>query len=198
MKNLLDNPKEPIQFFRKRGEKFEPMKNSNDKEIFACGECGTHPHVFDSAKKCCKQNYCKCGEKIQRYITLCDLCSSQNRVSKAEVVEYNGGPLSLELDAVYFSDLDELYEYLECNFDSKDDWPEWVHPCDKNEFFMDIQNLLESALDEHHEDAYDHLIDVEELDKFVDGWVKKQKLVSWESNWNKKIRVCDELFEREK
>ena len=45
-----------------------------------------------------------------------------------------------------------------------------------NKTAIKIDNAIEYSLEEHYEDAFDNLIDVQELYDFIEAWNKKQKI----------------------
>ena len=47
---------------------------------------------------------------------------------------------------------------------------------------MDSLSILVSALEDHYEDAYEHIKDEEEFHKFVEAWVNKQDIKSYTQN----------------
>ena len=53
---------------------------------------------------------------------------------------------------------------------------------------MDASLILESELNDHHEDAIDHL-DVDGLQKVLNEWISDQKLESYDVDYSKKIRI---------
>jgi hypothetical protein len=183
MKTLVDNLKPPIQLYT-LGADSVPIPSP----VWACGEChklSLNDGTYKAAEECCRQTYCKCGEKLGKWHILCDNCKEAAHEAKRELVEYDGGPV---LDNKrYFMDMDELLDHY-C--DDEESMPEFVHPCKVESFAgINIHHAMEAATEDLFEDAYDHLILVDELVAFVDQWNKKQTLATWEPQYNKKVKV---------
>jgi hypothetical protein len=63
--------------------------------------------------------------------------------------------------------------------DSLEDWPKYLETTEVEEFILDPADVLENALQDHHEDAYDCLVDVKGFEDFINSWVKKQTMKSY-------------------
>lgn len=71
----------------------------------------------------------------------------------------------------YFSDIDELIEY--CG-DNDIEVPKYVWSTTKIGLSIDAGNIIESACEELHEDAYQNITNGKELQEFLDAWCAKQ------------------------
>ena len=204
MKKKVDNPKKPFQLYRKKKRRYEVTLTKQGNQIWVCGECGhLYTKFMDNdprkqAEECCKQQYCECGNKIDAgYVgPKCSPCNSSirdaARIAKAEEVEYLDGPVYCDSRDRYWSDLDEFTDWLARELDDEEDpsIPEWLHPCNTRSFHkLDAQSFLENELDDYFEDAIDHVVDFDGLQKFFDEWSDKQTLSCWEADFKKKINV---------
>lgn len=200
-KLLVNSPKPPFQLYRKKGRKFETTLTKSGAEVWACGECGT---LYTSrggedvpkqrAQECCLKRYCSCGNEIEKYYTgsECSGCqrnsSHLRKILRAEEITAYDGPVYDESSGRYWSDVEEFLDWAAT--EEREDLPEWIHPCTTRAFGkLDARDLLESSLDEHHEDAYDHVVDIDGLQHFLTQWCEKQTLESWEPDCSKKISV---------
>lgn len=193
MKLIVDNPKEPIPVFIKRGDVFEPLvsisNNPKKEQCFACGECGILTFNEETARLCCKRTYCECGNPIEKYLIRCYDCNYSKKLEKAQEVEYTGGAVCVFDDDRFFESIEYLIDY--CIDDEERGRPEYVSPCNVEVWNgIDIENVINNELeDEYHEDAIDSLIDLNDLIKYVDAWNKKQNITTWKPDFSKKIKV---------
>jgi hypothetical protein len=115
------------------------------------------------------------------------------------------GVVYLDGEDKYFPDgIDELREWwadFHYNKDKPDelpDFPEYVWVCEENiGVSLDAQQILESALEEHHEDAIDN-VDVDGLQARLDEWCQapENQVRSWEPNFKKLVLLDDEMNEK--
>lgn len=124
--------------------------------------------------------YCECGKEILIHRVRCDECAEKIRFDKAKKiswVEYVDKGIYDHNTEKYFEhidDMEEHYEYEELEM------PSYIYGCIKVPFTIDIENVVENECnDEHYEDAYQDLVNIDELKKFVDNWCKNQKVVTY-------------------
>lgn len=203
-KKLVDKPKPPFQLYKKVKRKFVGTLTKSGAQMWACGECGTlfapqwgHGDYKKMASVCCLQKYCECGNKIDGGYTgpKCSPCNAfvrdTTRVAKAEEVETCDGPVYCDSRDRYWSDLDDFMDWLACELDDEEDpsIPEWLHPCETRKLSLCADSLVENALDDHHEDAFDQIDDLKGLQAILDEWAEKQSVESWYPDYDKKINV---------
>lgn len=108
----------------------------------------------------------------------------------SECYNYNDG---------YVDTIEDFIEHLE-NMKSEDlivdlDKPSmFLYLCDPIKFELDIDSALERETEDHFEDAYDHLKDVEELRRFVDEWNKKQSVTTYYCNEKYRVDLSKILY----
>jgi hypothetical protein len=72
--------------------------------------------------------------------------------------------------------------------------PAYCWPCNPARLDLDPERILESALEEMHEDAADDLIDVDAFHEFVDAWREKQEITTWHPDHTRVVVIDQELF----
>lgn len=194
-KPLFDDPKKPLVLYIKNGDTFAELKNTFGSNVAICGQCGTIYSTQNSdssqiASDCCKKSYCACGEEKNRYWMKCGNCVEKDRIDKAEETPDNGGMVCVFGCDEYYSDMGTLVETLHDELEPNDVWPEWASPTEEISWTgVKIDDILESALSEFDEDAIDRIVDIDELDKFVQDWNKKQTIYSCSIISGKKVRI---------
>jgi hypothetical protein len=193
MKTRIDNPKPPIQLYSKKGggsgdPKPEDVFLAN--QLFGCGECN---HIYSNhqmAADCCRQFYCSCGKKLEAYqLVNCHSCASVLRNSKLEVMEYKGGPVHLvEGDEVdFWETMEDMVEHFR---DNNKELPDFVHECDQDPYpGLDIESAIDNSVEDLFENAREHLVDEDELIKFVEKWNAKQNFKTWNPRYEEKVLV---------
>ena len=154
--------------------------------IYACGECGRLDQHKDAAEKCCGP--CSCGKTKEPWQDRCVECSSKDsdeRLRAAEEKRYAaakrvpfadyGGAMLVSGDHFY-DEPDDLFDDSLPEDPPREAWGVYGMPLS-----IDANRLLESALEEHHEDAEDNISKemVDELQTFLDGWCKRTGIVSY-------------------
>lgn len=208
-KKWVESPKEPFQILRQKDGVIVPVVTLAGNEIWCCGECGVLSPSWtkdpvDAKQKavdCCKQPYCECGTKLDGYWLKCEGCRAKDQSKKwenaVEIEDYDGALYDNDKDRYYF-DMDEFLDQMACLEDDEEELPTWVFPCKERGFGkIDASDILENQLSDHFEDAYDHVIDDEGLQKFLNEWCAKQTLKSYEADYTRKINVA-KLCEKEK
>jgi hypothetical protein len=175
------------------------IKSTGHTVGWACAKCksmhttviyGGHRDASDEARRvaegCCEPSVCSCGAECHPYHTICRSCRDLGNAA-SELLRYSVAPkLTLEEYLKKHPNGmlawgDDEYARADCVYDHADTMPEVVWCCDPVELRIDADNVLESVLDEHHEDAYDDC-DVPALQKLLDDWCAGQSVESWEQS----------------
>lgn len=192
------------------------VKDRPDEAVgFACSSCGimfttrmfgSGPGSKDTARQSalfhCAPKECACGKAIDRkYWTICTECSDRKeaeklhdrfeKAAKVSVEDYDGpiywpdGP-SGSMGEGFYTSLDEMLDVYEAE---GMDLPPYVWAAKSYELKMDASSLLENALEQHHEDAHEHLEAgaEEELQTLLDFFCQKQKIKSWEVDFSRVV-----------
>jgi hypothetical protein len=198
-------------------EEKKPVRTIIDKENgnvvgHACGNCGTFFSAlvgFDDSKaaaeRCHNYKCSECGVKTNQYYTICDKCRKDKefkkdleafeRAEKIKFEDYHG-------EMVFFDDCslgNEGYmstDDVEDHFcDSDKELPEFAWACDWFGISIDVDHVLETALEEHHEDAFDLVsqADIDELKTMLKTWCDKQGVKTYTPNSKKAIVFSDEF-----
>ena len=146
---------------------------------YGCGVCGKIYLNKHKSQECCSDKIkptCNvCGCEIEFYRTICDKCLNEKRFNEAEkinYIDYKVDCLYDENSERYFCDIEEMEEYY---YDLEDgEMPKWAFACDFEKIELDAGSILQRETEDHHEDAYDSLVDVDEFHIFIDKWSKKQ------------------------
>lgn len=165
--------------------------NSVPIKVYKCSECNQLYYTKPSADDCCKKNekyYCKkCGIEVKSHQILCSECSEHERFIKAKKIRLE----SYKYDFIYDYLSEEYYSDIDCMIDHYEieelEMPKYVYACKPIEYNLDISNAIEYSLEEHYEDAFDNLIDVQELYDFIEEWNKRQTVVSYEYDFSNVI-----------
>lgn len=159
-------------------------------KVYECGICKKVYFDEKIAEDCCKNYNCEdCGVEIPRYRLLCDTCSLKRKFEKAEkLTKWDGWVYweGLGYNEGYFRDIGELIEHCE---DEGIAVPDWVFTCTPTNHKLDIKYAIEIMLDDAYEDAYEGLIDLDELEEFIDKWNAKQRIVTYYPNYKKILLV---------
>ena len=165
--------------------------------------CGNCKHVDNSeyANNCCQPRKCSCGVKLNKnsgYVS-CETCRKKNEEQKE--LERFKKTIKLtpnEYDGPVFSRGETFYMDLEDYLDQREDKETTYVWCTQPiKFEPDVHNMLESALDSHHEDAYDNITNQEiaNLQKHVDEWAEKQCITSYEIDYKRCVIIEAEADE---
>lgn len=151
---------------------------------YACGGCGvvfslTNP---DDAERCCRPTLCACGAETRRHWLACDDCRQKADETKevarraaATVVEWGDFMVCDARNDRWYTDADEIgdtdYGYASIPFG--------LH--------IDADDIVESALEDHHEDAgvADDLM--AELRTFLAGWCDRANVVSYDPDYSRVV-----------
>lgn len=103
-----------------------------------------------------------------------------DRATKIDAKDYTGWVSWSGVHARdrYFESVEDLRIYCKANGVPV---PSFVWACIQERFRLDADWILDSALEDHHENARDHITGAEEarLQVFLDEWSKAQGIVSW-------------------
>lgn len=159
---------------------------------YRCGADGHASYAEREARACCAPDHCeRCGATRARHVLYCEPCgkvaaaereaalfAKARKVTPDEYgddfVFWDGrGP-----QEGYFASVEDLLEYCESEGIAP---PAYAWGCYRQEMTMHADSLIESALDEHHEDARDQIAPGEEkrLQAFLDEWCRAQCVFSW-------------------
>lgn len=167
----------------------EPIK----KDCYQCTKCD---HAYFSERKANNCCLCTdCGKPRNTTSSLsCDDCRNKNsaksyhsRIEKMETVDWKKDMVLTDDNDNYFFDDDDLYCRLE-NLDD-DEMPDFLFVCDSTKLEIDADDVLERELEEHFEDACDHVIDAEGLRNYINSWCEKQTIKSWQGSGKQKVDV---------
>jgi hypothetical protein len=207
-----------IRFGRELPDPLELVVKGHEEQLigFACPKCGAaflvhkreDPAVYaahmaderdNAAVHCVKE--CVCGKPIERsYHLRCDACCAQmevdkerKRFEKAEkfTIEQYDDPVyweghSASMGDGYFADIEEVLDYCE---NEGVDVPEYVWACTREDMKIDAQGVVECAVENMYEDAYDHIDDkaVAKLQAYLDVWCKEVAIVGWSEDNSRAI-----------
>jgi hypothetical protein len=150
----------------------------NNGYLYKCGTCLT------GVRKKCPM----CGEFLSRGAGTCfgQSCRKvaekkryESIVEKAKKLKYDdpeakkyGMMVSdhYPYNEGYFSEWEDFFDAYE----ERGDRPKYVFATTEGELCLDAENIVSNACDELHEDAYDRVTDLNELQEFLDKWCEKQ------------------------
>lgn len=180
---------------------------------YACGKCGEvcagigkgpgmfHAESgFDFAKRHCGPWICKtCGEEHDRkHQPTCRKCFDEawakkcaekeaKRFEKAEKITEYDGLVYCEVASSgdgYFHSVQDLIDHCECE---DIDVPSYAWACTAFKPQINVVDMFEQALDEHHEGC--ELDCTEELAKYVEQWNAKQTGTSWMTDYSRAVLI---------
>ena len=185
--------------------------------LYACGKCGNcySPHIvgipnaIDMAEKCClpEHHACNmCGADVEKYRNLCSDCTDLVRLRKAARIAEEDWTDPVHLDGVsggwgegFFGSVDELHDVCADNawveFGPQLPPPAYCWPCKPQHLHLDVDRLLEQAVDDMHEDAADEIVDADGLAAFIEAWNAKQTCVSWYPDHSRVVVLDPVRFE---
>lgn len=180
---------------------------------YACPRCGVlfsptifggeDPEAHEIAQRFAIEHcdkHCRCGVSIPSSRILCEKCWRSDQITRdlkkferAEKVEEDayGDPVFWEgnigsMGDGYFASLDEVYEHCE---DEGIDRPIYVWACNPVPLQIAVDDILESAFQEHFEAARDTLSSAAEMEltDFLLTWCARQNIQSWQPDFRKAI-----------
>ncbi len=134
------------------------------------------------------------ANKLDNYWLKCSDCRDVEReakraVNSVEIEDYDGAIYDDGTDK-YFFDVEEFLDHLACTKDDVEEFPEYVYACNESGFgSLDAGRVIESRLCEMFEDAEDHVIDLEGLQKSLDEWTAKQTMKCYEVDFARRINT---------
>ncbi|EGR5854691.1 hypothetical protein RGL65_004405 [Vibrio parahaemolyticus] len=168
----------------------KPLFTEDREHVVAyfCSKCRIVKSTEADAEQCCRDRHCDCGAKIEeRYKSSCDKCQREkfraekkSRISKMPIVQsptsgmvysdntsYNEGFFKLD-------DIDSVFEEGEKPF--------FVYDCNIKKWSgLNASDIVEADLEsDWYEDASDDVVYLDELEKFLSEWNKKQTLFCYE------------------
>lgn len=202
---------------------YEVCVKGSEKAIgYACSRCYlfSSPTLFTGkweerlkaaqqfALECCDKRCEKCGKsRDKRHYIYCSDCRpiveaqrEREKFEKAHKIAYEaytGSWLYVENvghNEGYFEDLDTLIDYYASEEIPP---PAYAWTCDKIEFRLSAEDILEHALQDHHEDAGDHIttLDGNRLQKYLDVWARKQNIHSYSASNRVAVLLPDSLIQ---
>lgn len=163
--------------------------------IYACSDADAHAAARRAADECCAPKYCACGKPIEAPWTACATCRERHRLERAAIVTGYTGPV--QSDQVYGSEwgdgysssINALLEYCD------GDQPAYCWPCTPIPLRLDVDQILESACDDQHEDAYDQIIGMDDLAQAIDVFNERQTCISYYPDHTRVIVLDRERFD---
>lgn len=188
------------------------FKGESDPKLYACGKCGkayspkvyacrddmAHTAARRAAEECCKPRFCDCGTELDSAWSSCRPCRERKMLAKAEVIEasdYNG-PVSAECGGDWgggFSS--DLAAMIKACHDAEEPVPAYCHPCTERSLKIDPANVLENATDDMHEEAFNQIVDADELTAFISAWNEKQTCVTYYEDRSRVIIIDQVAFD---
>jgi len=199
--------KQPFPIFRE-------LKGDRVTVAFACGKCGqlfttlSFPeNAREMALDCCYRR-CACGALTGgNSWTACEPCRKRRwtehdaemdrkrraKVKRVPLSEYEGAGFFWEDE--YYQTLDYLYDH--CDYGEVSP-PKEVWGSKSELLSMDVEDILESALEDHHEEAYDRISEAEkdELQRYLDTWCKETGVVSYSPDYGTLVLLEDVVDEQ--
>ena len=182
----------------------------------ACPECGMTFPLQDKERVgfgCChaRKYICACGAECDEFYTACKDCRHKQAVEKEQARFWSAEKLTIEQydGAVfwadetgeaardgscgegYFCDVGELLD--ECESEGIDA-PKYVYCVSPQRMKIDVSSILEVALEDFSEGTYDHLENVDGLQKLIDAWIDDQELGSFKQD-KKRVVLLDQALQ---
>lgn len=137
-------------------------------KIYACQEERAIEEARNAAANCydCRtHNICThCGKECDKLYTACPECRHKSRLAKCEKIP------ATEIEECFDFDGDRFYS---SRHEALEAGATLVQPAELRHFEIDVDRLIESILDDHHEDACQS--DLKGLDELLDAVEKFNK-----------------------
>ena len=187
----LPEQKEPYELFIK-------LQDGEAKtSAYVCGICHIPTSTYESAKRCCEHHFCKqCGKDlgIKNYYAFCNDCIEKNRFEQSETVQTTELPVSDDGELYFETISDAIDHYCDSFENDPESVPEYLWVCEINKWDgINIDNVIESEMEDHHEDAGDQIAEYEEIRVFIKEWNAKQNVESWNVRYKQKINLHELL-----
>ena len=168
--------------------------NPRELTCYQCQECKVIYADPKIADKCCSPRYCEdCGVEVKKYQICCEPCGLKRQFEKAEKLEHWDGCIYSEHVAGYndgyFRSIDELTEYC---YENDTAIPPWAFICKEQRYELDIDGAIERMTEDAYEDAVDDLMDVAELQEFIQEWNAKQNIITYYPDCKKVVLINDD------
>lgn len=179
------------------------------------------PNCYNGVVRLCKF----CGKQIERsYIDKCDCEEYKKHIAAKRKLKYQktiNGARKINWNLVseyvydeksdrFFANEDEFVDYYwdlyqqgkQCchNFDEyfENEVPKVLWCCEKSKIEIDATSIVETACEELHEDAYENIDDIDELQRYLDMWCDKQSGTTTFYPCHKMyVEVTKDLFNQE-
>lgn len=174
----------------------------NEKWLIDC------PHCYCGVNKKCEN----CGETIirpdyrcqnQSCIAELDRKRVQNIIEKAIKVKHDVLKVKefkmmysdfYKYNEGYFADWEDFFDYW-YEYHKDEERPQYVFGTTEIKLSIDVDSILLDACDDLHEDAYDRLEDIGELQDFLNKWCEKQTgATSYCEDYTYAIEIPWELY----
>jgi hypothetical protein len=194
------------------------FRGENETKMYACGNCGlayspkayacaegaAHHHARAAAETCCAPKTCSvCGVAIEKYFTMCRTHREQARLKRAQIV-----PAAKWSDPVFLDDAEgdwgdgfstevaALLAWWEDAYpvDDAPPPPAYCWPCKSKTLQLNPDSVLENAVDDMHDDAWDQIVAADELAAFIAAWNTKQTCRSWYPDYSRVIVLDEKRF----
>lgn len=167
-------------------------------ELYACPKCGSlsspriymapedraHAAAIDMAERCCAPRFCEdCGGEVPKHWTVCPPCREKRMLRKAERVEWDGDCVVAEGET-FAEAPSELVGAAYC------------HPCKFEPFTLDLEDLIQAAAENHHDDIH-AAIQCDELgavERAIEAFNKARVSGSWYPDTKRVIVLDKEAF----
>lgn len=189
------------------------FRGTADIVAYACPRCGhivtpesfgghaeAHALASQLAVDHCNP-HCRCGASISKGRVICSACWERDQrerdakkyslAEKLVEADYPDDPIywrdhTGSMGEGYFGSLDEVRDYCE---EEDIELPEYVWACNPVELTIDVDNILESTFQEHHEGARDALAKEaeEELSLLLFNWCERQNICSWQTDFRRAV-----------
>lgn len=171
--------------------------------VYACAEPQAHEAAQKAAEKCCAPVHCSgCGVEVGSPWTACSSCREKNRLRRATPVPASEWPDPVEHEGMqgswgegYSGDTDELLQAWE-EEELPVPPPAYCWPCTSRPLALNADHMLESTVDDMHEEAMDQIVDADEVYAFVGAWNAKQTCKTWYPDYSCAVVLDRERFER--
>lgn len=194
----VKHPKPPMKIYRgDTNGHFEELKNTHGQPLRACGECGTIWTGDTQAQDCCQLQKCTCGDwRDQEYPHQpCCQCRENARKGRKRYLTIDqykkiAQEVMVVIDDDFYSDLYEVVDEF-CDEQNK---PTEVCIAYPRRFSLNPDQIIEDALENHHEDAINQVVDWYQFAQFINQWTNKQTLKTYETSRNYIILDWEELL----
>jgi len=148
-----------------------------------CCVCSTCGGIIDHAYQSSQCSKCRAIASAAREKSMLD---------NAQLVPYEGQVLHNTSEDFLYTE-DDLYDYINDNFNSLDEIPEYMYVATKvSGISLDAYSTVEYAVeDRHYENAMDDIVCIDSLQRCLDIWCERQDLVSYHPDTHEKISVRD-------